>query len=302
MDEKSPSASLRLKTLLKISADSISTVNNIKLNRSSSPCSVSSLSEPELEIKAKVPFYSETLYEDLQSTSAKKSKQLLTADGSIGYGGSEFIQNIFTKDTAPEDKKYKWDVLWRTINETIRNKITCDSVSLFSVTDIVSADLMSTAILSLEGVTKDSSITDATACIGGNTFSFIKHFKYVKAIELDTNRCQILRSNLKLFKAKNVEVIQGNSLVELKSTKQSIIFFDPPWGGQKYKSRTNIELYLGGLTIGNVCEILKQTTNYFAIKLPLKKVDENRIIQESCCKYVKTVQIGKKMKLLLLKC
>jgi len=47
----------------------------------------------------------------------------------------------------------------------------------------------------------NSTITDATAGIGGNTMSFIRHFRRVNAVECQLNRRDFLTYNLELAAA-----------------------------------------------------------------------------------------------------
>ena len=74
-----------------------------------------------------------------------------------------------------------------------------DDVSAFSITASHFADQISELILKQEGVTKNMSIVDATACVGGNSISFGKYFRNVEAIELDFNRASFLKHNMELI-------------------------------------------------------------------------------------------------------
>ena len=44
-------------------------------------------------------------------------------------------------------------------------------------------------------IDKNSIITDATACIGGNSILFCKDFKYVNLVEIDYPTALILKNN-----------------------------------------------------------------------------------------------------------
>lgn len=124
---------------------------------------------------------------------------------------------------------------------------------MFSITDCRSAEKMSKILLNLPGISKESTITDMTSCVGGNVISFSRFFKEVNAIEIDPLRFSFLKHNTEeVVGAKNVNFINGNAVELLLgntsetneagasggggvSLKQDILFMDPPWGGLDYK-------------------------------------------------------------------
>lgn len=119
----------------------------------------------------------------------------------------------------------------------------------------------------------DSTITDATAGIGGNSIHFIKNFKRVNLIEKDKDTFRILCENT------NIPSFTYNcSYNWIKyMLKQDIIYFDPPWGGNNYKNKKKIDLYLDNI---NILEIIDQVYNYtkiIAMKVPnnfnISKID-----------------------------
>jgi hypothetical protein len=116
--------------------------------------------------------------------------------------------------------------------------------------------------------TKDKSITDATANVGGDTTAFAKYFKEVQAIELKDDNFEALKENTKKFK--NVKIYQGDSL-ELFKWKTDVLYIDAPWGGPEYKTKTNLDLYLGETRVDEwVNEILKRENrpSYIFLKVP----------------------------------
>ena len=80
------------------------------------------------------------------------------------------------------------------------------------------------------------SITDATACIGGNTISFSKFFSDVYSIELEDFNYKILEHNVKVFKdlykptpKGSITTFNGNYKDIIDSIEnKDVIFFDPP--------------------------------------------------------------------------
>lgn len=87
-------------------------------------------------------------------------------------------------------------------------------------------------------------ITDAMACIGGNTLSFSKCFKEVNANEINTTRFQYLVHNMKEYERTNISFYNDNYLNIIHKLKQHIVFIDPPWGGPIYKSQYKMDIMI----------------------------------------------------------
>lgn len=111
---------------------------------------------------------------------------------------------------------------------------------------------------------RDSIITDATACIGGNSVFFIKDFKGVNLVEKDPMNFKILKMNT------NCPSTTFNCSYNWVKfiLKQDIIYFDPPWGGTDYKSKKKIELYLDDINIIDIINELYNYTKIIALKVP----------------------------------
>jgi len=107
-----------------------------------------------------------------------------------------------------EDKK---DFLFRFISLDKRKKLKLDNEALYSVTDQYTADRISRDIQ--KTLPNIQSITDATACIGGNTFSFSKFFKQIQAIEIDYTRYQYLVYNMEILEANNITCHHGDLMI-----------------------------------------------------------------------------------------
>ena len=91
---------------------------------------------------------------------------------------------------------------------------------------------------------KEITITDATAGVGGNSISFAHEFKHVHAIEIDNTRSKFLASNLEVYQFTNVNVYNDDCQNIIYSLYHDVIFFDPPWGGKNYKKFTNLKFNL----------------------------------------------------------
>ena len=109
----------------------------------------------------------------------------------------------------------------------------------------------------------ESVITDATACIGGNTVYFEKDFKVVIAIEKDPDIFKILIAN-------TTKSINYNcSYIDIMYTiQQDLVFIDPPWGGSNYKKEENLTLTLDSINVLEIIDNIYHFTRFVALKVP----------------------------------
>lgn len=133
---------------------------------------------------------------------------------------------------------------------------------------------------------KNITITEATANVGGNVLSFSNSFKKVYAIEIVKERAEYLENNIKIYNTKNVEVINSDCLKILPELEnQDVIFFDPPWGGIGYKKYGNLKLSLSGVSLESICLNIFENKKYkskpkiIALKLPIN-FDLNNFIKK----------------------
>lgn len=162
-----------------------------------------------------------------------------------------------------EDKR---DFLFRFIPVEKRKLLRFDDEAFYSVTDQYTADKISRELK--KQCPQAQLITDATACVGGNSFSFSKHFPFVQAIELDKIRFDYLKANLQTLETINVACYWGDCIDVVPYLKQDLVFLDPPWGGPSYKDKKSIDLYLSGVELSEVCKIVKPYCRYLALKVP----------------------------------
>ena len=194
--------------------------------------------------------------------------------------------------------------LFSNIPLSVLSQLKFDSEAIFSVTNQYIAIDICKNLLKIKGITNESKVTDATACIGGNVFSFMKFFKKVDAIEIDPIKCEMLKHNISVLGENyinidntRVNVIQGNCLDYILDTTylksrfpfekgniipiqnkekitQDILFIDPPWGGNSYKDTLNLNLYLQD-SLGNEIELfdiikmLDSKTKVIVLKVPI---------------------------------
>lgn len=172
----------------------------------------------------------------------------------------------------------KKDFLFRFVETTIRDKLQLDAEASYSTTDQLTADKITRDLAKI--LPKTSTITDATACIGGNTYSFAQAFQTVIAIERDHTRAQMLKTNMTLLGMKNVRVKCGDAVQVVPTTHHDLIFLDPPWGGPEYKQQVNVSLCLSNRPLSDVCSEFANYTKYIALKVPVN-FDEPRFLQDT---------------------
>lgn len=160
----------------------------------------------------------------------------------------------------------------------MQNKhILMDDVSKYSITLPDKADIISEIIkknyqLIFPNDNLDElTITDAMACVGGNTLSFSTSFKNVNANEINTTRFQYLVHNMKQYEKTNILFYNDNYLNLIQKLKQNIVFIDPPWGGPIYKSQYKMDIMIQK----DVIPEAKEDTS-----IPLKELKLDEIIDD----------------------
>jgi hypothetical protein len=99
----------------------------------------------------------------------------------------------------------------------------------------------------LSNIFKDTSkltITDATACIGGDTLNFALKFGHVHSIELSEENFEALENNVQAYNLHNVTLYQGDC-TKLFNWNTNVLYIDPPWGGKDYKKHKELDLFVG---------------------------------------------------------
>lgn len=160
----------------------------------------------------------------------------------------------------------KRDFLFKFLPKSVRNRLKLDEEALFSVTDQLTADKITNELLKF--VSCEETITDGTACIGGNTFSLSRVFHHVNAVELDNTRYQFLVHNMSVLGVDNVSCYCGDIMDWLPKLDHSLLFLDPPWGGPDYKMHELVDLYLSSIPLAMVCQKYSYSSKYIALKTP----------------------------------
>ena len=118
-------------------------------------------------------------------------------------------------------------------------------------------------------------ITDATAGVGGNAISFANTFNFLNAIEIDEVRCSYLHNNLSMYGLNNFRTFNTDFLQTIYSiNNHSVIFIDPPWGGEDYKKHSLMQIHMNTLSLDYICndllfnQAMKKNPQFICLKLP----------------------------------
>ncbi len=148
------------------------------------------------------------------------------------------------------------------------NQIIITSLNKIKLERIEDWDVLSNSERALKTV-----ITDMTAGVGGNVIAFSKQFQYVNAIEIESQRYDQLKHNIKQYEIQNVNVYNGNSLdyvINDNQLNQDVLYIDPPWGGDDYQQEELITLKISEINIEDIINNIfeKKRAQMIALKLP----------------------------------
>ncbi|CAN0350476.1 unnamed protein product [Ectocarpus sp. 12 AP-2014] len=140
---------------------------------------------------------------------------------------------------------------------------------------------MTKIALLLPGVSASTAVVDGTACVGGNAISFVSAFDEVWAVEIDPDRFDLLKGNVKkaiarsAHKEKTVRFFNADFLRVLETErfgigeKRPVVFIDPPWGGEEYKKKGLVDLSLSDTPMVDVCgRAAKAGARHVLLKVP----------------------------------
>ena len=130
-------------------------------------------------------------------------------------------------------------------------------VSLYSSAD-VSHSLKTAELISKYYDISNKTLTEASACIGGNSWSFADKVKNINLVEIDKNNFKVLKHNMGVMfnkdlvnkepenntleykPGKNMSFFNDNYILIKDKIAGDIIFYDPPWGGVDYKNEPQV--------------------------------------------------------------
>lgn len=226
-----------------------------------------------------------------------------------------------------DNEKRKLKYLFPSISrdEDKIEKLAVNEEALYSITPEKDANDMTNKIAtyffrSLKEA-NNKTIIDANSGVGGNTISFARTFRKVFAVDKNREMTNALEKNIKIIlggnkeQMKRIEVVQKDfdSFILYYLTgnkpenngikkKDTIIFFDPPWGGPDYVKikEGELKLYLGEKDISSVINELKELGFlYFALKAPFN-FDIEGFKEKIESRELKKYSYGKGGKVLLL--
>lgn len=173
----------------------------------------------------------------------------------------------------------KRDFLFRFVPQPLRTKLKLDDEAQYSTTDQVTAKKICDELCKF--VPTSATVIDATACIGGLTYTMANVFHRVVAIEQDPVKFSYLEHNMDILNvAGAVQCLQGDALDVAKAQAATAIIIDPPWGGPQYKHMPFLRLMLGNMDVASACDLLfinNPCVVYIAVKVPIN-FDEERFV------------------------
>lgn len=152
-------------------------------------------------------------------------------------------------------------------------KLLLNDIGLYSISKPDDAQMITNFIIHMLESCKlpnaeELTITDATAGFGGNSLNFSKYFKKVISVEKYKDNYEILKHNLNIYEVNNVETLYGSFLKHIPEKCGDVIFFDPPWGGKKYKFKNSVMLNLDNVPIYDIINQIPNKSKIIAIKIP----------------------------------
>ena len=114
-------------------------------------------------------------------------------------------------------------------------------------------------------------ITDATACIGGDTLNFAGIFAHVHSIELKEDNFKALTNNVYTYGFENVTLHNADA-TKLFNWNTHVLYVDPPWGGKDYRKHDKLDLYLSEKRLDDWLEDIlmrRNRPNHIVLKLPV---------------------------------
>jgi predicted RNA methylase len=219
-----------------------------------------------------------TVHRDRRSASLHTQDQhqaytVIARINGMEIAGQCIFASVAIQHSKPIDVKQR---LFDTLEPRICSAMMLDQVAEYSVTPISQANLMSKMILCI--LDNSANVLDGTACVGGNTISFAKYFNRVTAVEMDSERFNMLKHNVKdVLDLKNVTLKNADIVSTIQGAQlwneMDCVFLDPPWGGPDYKKHSSLQLYLGEISMPDLC--LKIFKTFQSIKLICLKLPNN---------------------------
>jgi hypothetical protein len=143
---------------------------------------------------------------------------------------------------------------------------------------------------------KNITVTDCTGNNGSDTLMFAKYFAKVNSIEIDDVNYEVLKHNIDIYQYDNINLIKGNTIIELPNLEQDVIVIDAPWGGRDYKSKPRLLLYLDNLELSDILNQFKNKAKLFVLKVPVN-YDINSLLLNTMLHKIKIYSFTKNEKI-----
>jgi 16S rRNA G966 N2-methylase RsmD len=164
-------------------------------------------------------------------------------------------------------------------NRVLISKLKIDDESIYYISIREIAEKISSILIEHLALfnmhPQNTTVTDCTGGVGGDTLSFCKYFKFVHSIEIDKLRCEYLENNLEVYNYHNVKTYNADCTEIVGKIKDhNIIFIDPPWGGKSYKNYTKLKLQMSNISLEMLCchlfdkTKMEKVPELIALKLP----------------------------------
>ena len=197
------------------------------------------------------------------------------------------------KKRLRHSSKIKKTTLFRPENGVMLHKLQVSTEATYSITRPTESKkiivILKNHLTNIGLHVKHCTITDATACVGGDTLQFSRLFKHVNSVEMNPEHYAMLLNNINVYNRTNITTYCADYLKVLAKLTQDVVFIDPPWGGPRYKDKTNIRLQLSNTPIEDVVfKLLRLHVSLIVLKVPtnfnvphfvyhMNKKKENRI-------------------------
>ena len=141
---------------------------------------------------------------------------------------------------------------------------------LYSITRRRDSEKIVQYLTHMIGDLTNKSITDATACVGGDSIQFAFVFKKVHSVELKHDNFIVLQNNVQAYGLQNIFLHEGD-VTKLFNWNTDVLYIDPPWGGPEYHKLRVLDLFLSNLRLDVWIEMILKQNKYpkhIVLKLP----------------------------------
>jgi 16S rRNA G966 N2-methylase RsmD len=156
-------------------------------------------------------------------------------------------------------------------NDTVDySKLQMTPEGLYSITRRRDSEKIVQYLKDTIGDLSKKTITDATACVGGDSIQFALSFHKVHSVEWKHDNFIVLRNNVQAYGLQNITIHEGD-VTKLLNWKTDVLYIDPPWGGPDYHTLRSLDVFLGNIRMDVWLESILKEDKYpkhIVLKLP----------------------------------